>query len=83
METLKNQNEKLDIVFLDPPYATNYAEIASQKIAKWDLLNEDGRIIIETDREKEVVQNLEKLQQFEIYDQRKYGKVRLLFLRKK
>ena len=82
LEILKSQNQKFDIVFLDPPYRTDFAEIASQKIIEFDLLNENGRIIIETDRKKEVIQNIETLELFDIYDQRKYGRAELLFLRK-
>ena len=81
LEYLKN--EKFDIVFLDPPYATDFSEKASEKIAKYGLLNENGIIIIETDRKDEVKKNIEELDLFEIYDQRKYGRAELIFLRLK
>lgn len=83
LEILKTQNEKFDIVFLDPPYETDFAEIASQKIAEYELLKENGIIIIETDQTEKVVLNIEKWNLFEIYDQRKYGRVTLLFLKRK
>lgn len=83
LEILKMQNEKFDIVFLDPPYATDFAEIASQKIAEYNLLKENGIIIIETDQTEKVVLNIEKSNLFEIVDQRKYGRVTLLFLKGK
>lgn len=81
LEILKKQKQKLDIVFLDPPYKTNFAEIASEKIVQYDLLKENGIIIIETDRE-EVKQNIEQLNLFNIFDERKYGRVGLLFLKR-
>ena len=83
LKILKKQNEKFDIVFLDPPYKTDFAEVASQKIIEYDLLKNDGIIIIETDRKKDVVENIEKLELFDIYDERKYGRAELLFLKKK
>lgn len=83
LEMLKTNQEKFDIVFLDPPYATDFAEIASQKIAEYDLLNEDGIIMIETDQKEKVIQNIKKLNLFNLYDERKYGRVHLLFLRRK
>lgn len=82
LETLKMQKEKIDIVFLDPPYNTNFAEIASQKIIQYDLLKENGIIMIETDRKEEIIQKINQLNLFDIYDERKYGRVSLLFLKK-
>lgn len=83
LESLNQQHEKLDMVFLDPPYATDFAVIASQKILQLELLKENGIIIIETDRKKEVVQKIEQLNVFDMYDQRKYGRAEILFLRKR
>lgn len=83
LEALKQQNQKFDIVFLDPPYLTDFAEKASEKIVEYNLLNEDGIIIIETDRKDDVINNINKLDLFEIYDERKYGRVVLIFLRQK
>ena len=79
LEDFKNRNIKFDIVFLDPPYKTNFAEIATEAIIKQNLLNEDGIIIIETDTKEKVVQNLQNLD-VNLYDERKYGRVSLLFL---
>lgn len=81
LELLKGT--KFDIVFLDPPYDTDFAEKASEKIAEYGLLNENGIIIIETDRKKDVIDNIKKVDLFDIYDERKYGRVTLLFLKLK
>ena len=46
-EVLQNKIcEKIDIVFLDPPYKTNFAIKAIQMIMKQDILKKDGIIII-------------------------------------
>lgn len=83
LELLKTQNEKVDIVFLDPPYKMNYSEIASQKIVEYNLLSEKGIIIIETDRKEEIIKNIIQTNLFDVYDERKYGRVNLIFLRRK
>lgn len=75
------KNIKFDIIFLDPPYKTDYAEIATKIIVEKKLLKDNGIIIIETDSKEKVI---EKIQGIDItmYDERKYGRVTLLFLRK-
>jgi len=40
-------DEKFDLIFIDPPYATGIAEDALAKIAKVDKLNTNGIIICE------------------------------------
>ena len=43
---------KYDIIFLDPPYASNLAELAIDKIFEFDLLTEHGIIVFEHGSEK-------------------------------
>ena len=84
METLKkitNQNIKFDIIFLDPPYKTNYLENSINTIIKNELLNQDGIIVLETDDENKI-ENIKKIENIEIYDKRKYGIVNIVFVRK-
>lgn len=83
LQILKEQNEKFDIIFLDPPYMTDFSEKASEKIMQYDLLNENGIIIIETDRKSEVVNHINQLNLFDVYDERKYGRAFLIFLKRK
>lgn len=81
LEKVSKQNKKFDIIFLDPPYRTNFATEATKKIIMSDMLTEDGIIIIETDdidKEKEILQ----IEKTEIFDKRKYGSVWLIFIRK-
>lgn len=81
LENLKKQDYKFDIVFLDPPYQTDFSEKASEKIVEFNLLNKNGIIVIETDRKKEVIENIKKMNLFDIYDERKYGRAELIFLK--
>ena len=78
-----NKNKiKFDIIFLDPPYKTDYNIKTIELILKYNLLNEDGKIIIETDIEKEILENLKGFP-LDIVDIKKYGRVTLIFAKRK
>ena len=77
LERLKDY--KFDIIFLDPPYMSEYDIEAIKFIIKNNMLNKEGIIVIETDREDEKKLKLDKLD-INIYDLRKYGRVSLIFL---
>ena len=48
------QNQKFDIIYIDPPYATDYIKIALEKIIEFKLVDINTKIIIETDDEKRI-----------------------------
>ena len=77
-----NEGMKFDIVYLDPPYRTDLAEESTEYIIENDLLNDDGIIIIETDNENKIKSGL-KDKKVDIYNIRKYGRVSLIFLKRK
>lgn len=81
LSKLKNESEKFDIIFLDPPYKSNYIEKSIESILKYDLLAKDGVIIAETDDEN-IIEKIKKNKDIEIYDVRKYGIVHIIFIRK-
>lgn len=82
-ELLKTKvQEKLDIVFIDPPYQTDFAYEAVKIILEKNLITEESIIVIETDQEKVVKKQLENLE-IEIMDERKYGRAYLIFLSQK
>lgn len=79
---LKNNIKKtVDIVYIDPPYKTEYASKAVKIILENDLLNEESIIIIETDENERIIKEIKELP-IEIIDQRKYGRANLIFLKK-
>ena len=81
-ELLKSKiQEKLDIVFLDPPYKTNFAIEAVKIILEKDLLSENAIIIIETDDSDRILEDLKNIN-CEIKDVRKYGRAYLIFLKR-
>lgn len=82
LEKLAIEKMKFDIIFLDPPYKTDFAEDAAKQIIEKNLLNENGTIILETDEKDKVLNNLDT-NLLEIKDMKKYGRVFLLFLIRK
>lgn len=73
--------EKLDIIFIDAPYhQTEYVYQAIKLLIEKKLIGEDSIIIIETDQEKRVKEQIENLS-VEIMDERKYGRAHLIFLK--
>lgn len=79
LENFKKNEIKFDIVFLDPPYKTDFAEEAAKIIVENDMLKENGIIILETDNKEKVIKNLDT-EFIKIKDIKKYGRVYLLFL---
>lgn len=82
LEYFKKNNIKFDIIFLDPPYKTDYNIKTIDLILKYDLLNDKGKIIIETDNGKEILEGL-KAFHIDIEDIKQYGRVTLIFARRK
>ena len=82
-EVIKEKiKDKLDIIYLDPPYKTNYAQEAIDLLIKEGKLERDSIIIIETDQKEQVKKEIENLE-IEIIDERKYGRANLIFVKYK
>lgn len=79
---LKNKiKEKVDIVYIDPPYKTDFVYKSIELLLDEELLKEQSIVIIETDQE-EVIDDIKQLE-IEIISERKYGRAHLIFLKKK
>jgi len=74
------QNQKFDIIYIDPPYATDFIKISLKKIIEYELVNENTKIIVETDDETRILNQIEKMD-VEITDKRKYGRATIIFLK--
>lgn len=72
---------KFDIVFIDPPYKTHLVGKSVEKIFENNMLSTEGIIIIETDELERILKEIEFCKN-NIYDIRKYGRVKLIFLRR-
>jgi 16S rRNA (guanine966-N2)-methyltransferase len=71
----KNNNIKFDVIFLDPPYELKYINPSIKLIKEYNLLNEDGIIICESEFEEVDPQS------YEIYKERKYGSKKIIILK--
>lgn len=80
LEEIKQR--KFDIVFLDPPYKSNYGANATKIILENKMLKKDGIIVFETDEAvEEFIENTKEIAK--VIDLRKYGRVKLIFLGRK
>lgn len=72
--------EQADIIYIDPPYKSDFAIHAVNIILENGLVSEHSTIIIETDEEEKILRELEKIE-IKITDKRKYGRAILIFLK--
>lgn len=78
---LKECNESFDLIFIDPPYELNIAIKAVEILLDYNLLKPNGLIVIETDdEEREIKQIAQCKYKINVFDLRKYGRVKLIFL---
>jgi len=78
---LSVKEEKIDIVYLDPPYKTDYIKQALENLLLLKNIDNETLIIAETDELEKVLQEIENLK-VEIIDQRKYGRANIIFLKR-
>ena len=81
IECLKKQKEHLDIIYIDPPYQTNYIQKALEILQESKVITEETKIILETDNEQRILDEIKSLK-FEIIDKRKYGIAHIIFLQR-
>jgi len=74
---LENTADKFDVIFVDPPYKLEVYETVVDLIIKRDLLNSNGIIVLESDKELDL--NLSSFSKSKDY---KYGLTRIYILRK-
>lgn len=74
LKSLNNDDVKLDIIFLDPPYESKVEEKCLGLISNSDLIHENTVIILESDKEKIFKENIDGLR---LVDKRTYGRVML------
>lgn len=80
---LKNKiKEKLDIIYIDPPYDSDLVFTSIDIILKNKMIDEKSLIIIETDNENKILEQITCMG-IEIIDKRKYGRANIIFLKLK
>ena len=73
-----NKGIRFDVIFLDPPYQTDYVSKSVSLIVSLGLLSKDGIIVCEHASNDNF-----DYAPFEVYDEKKYGNITLTFLEKK
>ena len=77
------KNEKIDIVYIDPPYKTDYIKEAIKEIININIMNLNTILIVETDEVNRITNELKEWESIiKIIDQRKYGRANLIFIKK-
>lgn len=72
------KDKRMDLIFLDPPYKTDYIEQSIKLIDEYNMLNEDGLIICENDSLDKIVYP----ENYEVVKDRKYGDKWVVILKK-
>ena len=75
LKYFKDNNIKFDLILLDPPYYDNLLNNVINKIDEYNLLNNDGLIVLE-------YENYELITNLEIIKQKKYGSKNVTILKK-
>lgn len=70
--------ESFDIIFLDPPYKTNYIEESIKLIKEFNILSNEGIIVCESDSIDKIVYNDE----YKCIKDKKYGDKYIVILKK-
>ena len=75
----KLKNEQFDIIYIDPPYATDYIFKSLKKIKEIGIIKKESVIIVETDDEQRILKEIGNME-IKIVDKRKYGRATIIFL---
>ena len=80
---LKEIKEKIDIIFLDPPYKLDLAVKSIKELLELNLISAESLIIVETDEIERDTKEINEIEELEIIDKRKYGRANLIFIKKR
>lgn len=72
LKQLHEEGMVFDVIFLDPPYECKYEEKMLKLIADYGILDDSGVIVLESDKRKDVEENIQGLK---LKDKRTYGRV--------
>ena len=71
---------QIKCIYIDPPYNSDFAIKSVEYIISQKIADENSIIIIETDNEEKVLNELKKID-IEIIDKRRYGRATLIFIK--
>lgn len=76
---IKSLNEKVDLIFIDPPYDKFDLSSLLSMISEYDLVNDDGIIIIEGSNQTKLET---KIGNFSLFKEKTYKSTTILYYRK-
>ena len=72
--------DKFDLIFIDPPYKSEFVEQSLEILYKKALLNNDGIIIVETDETPKIQELLDSKAYINILKTKNYGRVTIFII---
>ena len=73
-----DNNNKFNLIFLDPPYKTNYIEESIKLIDKYNIIEKDGLIVCESDDLNKIIYD----SNYEMIKSKKYGDKYIVLIKK-
>ena len=81
-EALKKlENLNIDIIYVDPPYKTDYIKQSIEQMIELNCLKKHTLVILETDDYERIINEVKNLN-VRVLDHRKYGRANLIFIEK-
>ena len=77
-KALESLDDKFDIIFLDPPYKTNYIEESIKLISKYNILSDKGIVVCESDDLNKIIYD----DNYNAIKDKKYGDKYIVILKK-
>ena len=77
---LKRLDDKFDIILVDPPYASSYYDKSLKLISGFDILAQNGIIVVESESNIELPESVGTIEKVKDY---KYGRTKLTVYRNK
>ena len=78
LSVLKEEQIAFDVIFLDPPYKTDYIEKSIELIDKYNLIKKDKIIVCESDQLDKIIYT----NQYEVLKEKKYSDKYIVILKK-
>ena len=73
----KSQQKKFDYIFIDPPFDSNFGNVAIELIDEYGLLTDDGVVIYE----HSINSKVETSNNLMVCDEKKYGTIYVTYLK--
>lgn len=79
LKALRENSAQFDVIFIDPPYDSGYYAPAVEIIERYNLLKDDGIIVLEMNKSNPIQLNAKRLS---IYKERDYGITKIMILKR-